>query len=413
MDMFPFPVIVLLAVFILITLRQTIKIKLEIWQIMLLGAITVLITGQIPIKSAVRSINIDVMLFLFGMFVIGYSLEASGYLSHITYKFFKKAKTSHSLLFAIIFVFGIGSAILMNDTLAIVGTPAILLLSRKHRISAKPMLLALCFAVTVGSVLSPIGNPQNLLIAINGNIANPFITFLKYLLIPTLINLFLVYLLIIVFYKEHIYRWSIIHSEEPIKDRKLAVLSKFSLYLVLFMIILKIVSVASDINLDISLTSIALVSSFPIILLSERRFEIIRRIDWHTLIFFASMFVLMECVWETKFFQEMINEIDVTSIKLILVISIILSQFISNVPLVSLYLPLLLHAGAGEKEMMALAAGSTIAGNLSILGAASNVIVIQNAEKKGEKITFFDFVKIGIPLTIANAIIYLLFLERI
>jgi Na+/H+ antiporter NhaD/arsenite permease-like protein len=103
----------------------------------------------------------------------------------------------------------------------------------------------------------------------------------------------------------------------------------------------------------------------------------------------------------------------VTSIPLILVISIILSQFISNVPLVSLYLPLLLHAGAEEKEMMALAAGSTIAGNLSILGAASNVIVIQNAEKKGEKITFFDFVKIGIPLTIANAIIYLLFLERI
>ena len=411
--MIPSSVIILIVVFILIALRQTLKLKLEIWQLMLLGALAVLVTGQISIDSAIESINPDVMLFLFGMFVIGYSLEASGYLSHITYKFFKQAKNMHALLFTIIFVMGLGSTILMNDTLAIIGTPAILLLSRKHRISAKPMLLALCFAVTVGSVMSPIGNPQNLLIAINGNVTNPFVTFLEHLFVPTIINLFLVYLLIIIFFKKQIYRWSLVHSQEPIKDRYLAVLSKISLYIILIMILLKIAFAIFDVNVEISLTSIALLSCLPILLLSARRFEIIKRIDWHTLIFFASMLVLMECVWESGFFQEMIQGMNITSIPLILGVSIVLSQFISNVPLVSLYLPLLLHAGAGEKEMMALAAGSTIAGNLSILGAASNVIVIQNAEKKGEKITFFDFIKIGIPLTIANAVIYMLFLERI
>jgi Na+/H+ antiporter NhaD/arsenite permease-like protein len=72
---------------------------------------------------------------------------------------------------------------------------------------------------------------------------------------------------------------------------------------------------------------------------------------------------------------------------------------------------MLTNAGASTKELMALAAGSTVAGNLFILGAASNVIIIQNAEKKfGETITFIDFARIGIILTTINLLVYWLFL---
>jgi Na+/H+ antiporter NhaD/arsenite permease-like protein len=84
------------------------------------------------------------------------------------------------------------------------------------------------------------------------------------------------------------------------------------------------------------------------------------------------------------------------------------------VPLVALYLPVLRHAGAGTPALMALAAASTIAGNPFILGAASNVIIIQAAEKKaGTTITFREFARIGIPLTFINAIIYWVFLKFI
>jgi Na+/H+ antiporter NhaD/arsenite permease-like protein len=51
-----------------------------------------------------------------------------------------------------------------------------------------------------------------------------------------------------------------------------------------------------------------------------------------------------------------------------------------------------------------------MAGNLSILGAASNVIIIQNAEKEGETITFLEFVRIGLPLTVLQALVYWFFL---
>lgn len=80
-------------------------------------------------------------------------------------------------------------------------------------------------------------------------------------------------------------------------------------------------------------------------------------------------------------------------------VSIALGQLVSNVPLVALYLPVLSHLGATTKEMVALAAGS-------------NVIIIQNAERQaGETFTFWEFVKIGIPLTAVNTVVYWLFLS--
>jgi Na+/H+ antiporter NhaD/arsenite permease-like protein len=158
------------------------------------------------------------------------------------------------------------------------------------------------------------------------------------------------------------------------------------------------------------LTYIALISSLPILIFSQRRMEVVRNIDWHTLVFFASMFVLMASVWQSGVLQSMIDKTDVnvTQVPMILALSVILSQLVSNVPFVALYLPLL-H-GASIKGMMALAAGSTIAGNLFILGAASNVIIIQNAEKENETLTFLDFARVGIPLTILNLLVYWIFL---
>ena len=75
---------------------------------------------------------------------------------------------------------------------------------------------------------------------------------------------------------------------------------------------------------------------------------------------------------------------------------------------VALYLPLLLSDGASIHALMALAAGSTIAGNLFVLGAASNVIVIQNAELHGEhSLTFWAFAWSGIPVTALNMLVYM------
>ena len=408
-----FPIIVLAIVFILIATRRIGNIRLQIWQIMLFGAFTVLLTGQIPPLNALQSINLDVILFLFGMFTVGESLVQSGYLSHLSYRMFNRAKSPNQLLLTVLFGMGLSSAFLMNDTLAIIGTPAVLLLAKQCKLPPKLMLLTLAFAVTTGSVMSPIGNPQNVLVAINGNIPDPFVTFFHYLLVPSVVNMLAAFILLNVFYRKELKTCTIDQREEPLKDLKLAQLSKLSLLIIAALVATKIILALLNSHVDFGLTSVALIPAAMIITLSPRRINVITKIDWRTLVFFAAMFVLMESVWESGVFQSAIASLslNITSIIGILLISTLLSQLISNVPLVALYLPLLINAGASTKELMALAAGSTIAGNLFILGAASNVIIIQNAENKsGETITFFEFTKIGIILTTINLLVYWLFL---
>jgi len=405
-------IITLLIVFILIAVRQIGNIRLQIWQIMLLGALVVLLSGQISPARALQAINADVILFLFGVFIIGQALEDSGYLGHLAYRMFRRARSLNSLILFVLFGMGIFSALLMNDTLAIIGTPVVLSLASKSDTQPKILLLSLAFAVTIGSVMSPIGNPQNLLIAIHGNVTNPFVTFLKFLMVPTLVNLSLAYLLLRLFYQKHLHRRPITHSIEPIKDTKLARLSRISLILLAVLVLAKIGTVLAGLEIDFRLTYIALAAALPIIVFIPRRPGLLKRIDWFTLIFFASMFILMQSVWDSGLFQSTISatHLNLTSTGMILAASVILSQLLSNVPLVALYLPVLIQAGAMTKEMMALAAGSTIAGNLTILAAASNIIIIQNAEKRGiTTLTFFEFIRIGAPLTVINALVYWLF----
>jgi Na+/H+ antiporter NhaD/arsenite permease-like protein len=406
------PVMVLVVVFVMIAVRKIGQVRIKIWQAMTVGAIAVLLTGLISPLDALYSVNIDVMLFLFGMFVVGETMQRSGYLNTLSFRLFHRAKSVNNLILLILFPIGLLSAILMNDTLAIIGTPVVLSFSKKQNISPKLLLLTLAVAVTTGSVLSPIGNPQNLLIASSG-LNNPFLTFLYYLLLPSLVSLVIAYVVLRVIYrKQFISELVVDNFDSTSNENELVKLAKVALGLLFILIFLKILIGVVAPWIDLRLSYIALIASFPILVLSHERTDIIKNIDWTTLLFFASMFILMASVWQSGFFQELLASLDfdVTSVPAVMVIGILFSQLISNVPLVALYLPLLTASGTTVPQMMALAAGSTIAGNMLILGAASNVIIIQNAEKQGETLTFLEFARVGVPMVGLQAIVYLLFL---
>lgn len=403
------PIVVLIAVFGLIAVRQIGSVRLQIWQIMLTGAVVVLFTGSITPARAVAAIDKDVMFFLFGMFVIGQGLEDSGFLAHRSYAYFKRARSRDTLVLMVLFGGGVASAVLMNDTLAIVGTPVVLLLARKHAMRPAMLLLTLAFAITIGSVMSPIGNPQNLLIAVRGGVPQPFLTFLRWLLLPTALSLVGAFFLLRWMYPDDFHDAELRHSQEPIRSRDMALLSRIALNIVFLLVGVKVVTGVMGKGDVVQLPHIALAGALPLLVGSRQRLRLLRRIDWKTLVFFAAMFVVMESVWDTGAVQRMLTELpgDVRSTEMILVVSVVLSQLISNVPLVALYQPLMMQAGAGVPELMALAAGSTLAGNLFILGAASNIIIIQKAEQKtGDTVSFLEFARSGIPLTALTVVVY-------
>jgi Na+/H+ antiporter NhaD/arsenite permease-like protein len=235
---------------------------------------------------------------------------------------------------------------------------------------------------------------------------------LLYLGIPTIISLVVLVLFIRFFYPlETGKNISITEDKQP-ADLELTRVLKISLALIIFCIILQVLLTLHPFGAvyTVPLPSIAIAGAAPVILFSRKRLEIIRKIDWPTLVFFVSMFVLMAAVFTTGFFQAAVPVAATSSVFLLYSTSLLISQFISNVPFVALFTPMFQQAGMSVNETMALAAGSTLAGNLTILGAASNVIVIQNAERQGETITFIEFLRLGIPFTLVTSVVFVVWL---
>jgi len=407
-----FSLLVLAVVFVLIAVRRIGRFRLAMWQVMLAGATAVLGLGEITPGAALHAIDVDVMLFLFGMFIVGRALIASGYLYVLADRLLIGVQSSSTLLLAVMMGGGLGAALLMNDTLAIIAAPLMLRLAQDYRVNAKPLLFGLAFAITIGSVMSPIGNPQNLLIAVGGGLADPFGTFLYALAVPTLINLLIAYALLRMRFRTAFTTLPVRRHTALPSDPALARLTQIALWVLVLLVAVKIVLIGFNLGPDFRLSYIALAAAALLLLLSPRRLALVREIDWPTLIFFAAMFVLMASVWQSGFFQARMGALalDLAAPHTVLAISLVLSQLVSNVPLVALYLPLLEQAGATTPALMALAAGSTIAGNVLILGAASNVIIVQQAERIGVEIGFCEFARVGIPLALLNAAVYAIYL---
>ncbi len=366
------------------------------------GAFAALVLGTITIADAFFSINFDVILFLLGMFVLGAALEKSGLLHMVSLKGFARAQTKKAVLFSFILLMAVFSAFLMNDTVAIIGTTVALFCASRYKIPVKTMLFALCFSVTFGSCMTPIGNPQNLLVAISGGVPNAFFQFALYLVVPSVICLYVLYRFLLLTIPDPD-SLVIQESEEVIFHNGLARLSKISLGLVLLTIAFRIV--LSFFGIELPFVFIAAVAALPLLLFSKRRVQLLRGVDWSTLLFFASMFVLMAAVWNSGFIQTILPSSDLTSIPVLFTSTVIVSQFISNVPFVALILPVL--EGSGIPLYMTLVAGCTATGSLTIIGAASTVIILQHAEKSGKTFSFIEFFKIGLPMTLIAAVVYI------
>jgi len=180
--------IVLALTYGLIAARGT-RFGLQPWAAMLLGASLTILMGIVPPSVAFSSINLDVILFLVSLFTIASALEVSGFLGYIAYRLVASSKSPAELVSKVFLSSAALSMFLTNDGVAGSMAPVIASMQKQARLNAKPLLYSLAFGVTIGSVALPIGNPQNLLIALDSGMAKPFIEFIVFLLPPTLINL--------------------------------------------------------------------------------------------------------------------------------------------------------------------------------------------------------------------------------
>jgi Na+/H+ antiporter NhaD/arsenite permease-like protein len=412
-----------------IVFRNIKGVGVPVWSVMLMGAVGMVFSGSIGVAEAYRAINLEVLTFLFSMFIFVTAMDVSGVLEAFATRLFLRAKKPEDIIYLTFFGFSFASAVLMNDTLALMGTPIMLSLARKMHISHKPLLLTLAFSVTIGSVLTPMGNPQNLLVALVSGMPAPVITFLIYLTVPTIINLIITYFILKYLFRSEFRKANesfidLVDFEASTKDSKITdnnLAKQTVLILVLTVAGIVFVNILefSGMNLPFGISEVSLLGATLLLLFNKRRREIVKKLDFGILIMFAALFILMQALWNTGVVSEIAKYLpalrkgDSSSILSILVISVLLSQVLSNVPLVALYLPLMKNLGFGSADKtawVALAGGSTLAGNLTLLGAASNLIIIEESEIRGHKLSFFEFFKVGWMVTAVNILILYIFL---
>lgn len=403
---------------------------IPIWTTMLAGAGAMVVFQVISVESAFRAINLDVIAFLFGMFSIVSALDKAGVLRHIALKMLSVAGTPSKLLMVFVVGMGIMAAFLVNDTVALLGVPLVTYVAARSGIRPAVLLLALAFGITVGSVMTPIGNPQNLLIAIQSGISVPFITFLARLAIPTIINLFVTFLILKLVYRRDLAGALAVQSvpatvaevvDGKYSDPRLARISVVILLATLGGFIVSELLLFRGIA-QFSLSAVAMIGAAVLYALSGRRVEILRGVNYSVLVFFIAMFVVMSAMWSSGaislIFENLIPNPDpenpMQSAAVISAASLSISQILSNVPFVTLYNFVMADngfTGAHVEQWMMLAAASTIAGNLTILGAASNIIVMEEAEsRRVAGFTYFEFFKVGSLVTGANLAVYYVFI---
>jgi Na+/H+ antiporter NhaD/arsenite permease-like protein len=403
-----------------------------IWLIFLAGAFAMVAVGALSVSGAGTAIsdNFPILVFLFSLFIFAAGLEQAGALDHFARWLLGRAGRASDLPLVLFVAVGIVSAFVINDALVLVGVPVLFAVARRLRISAEPLLLTLAFSVTVGSTLTPFGNPQNLLVSLGSGMSAPVATFFRYLLLPTIVNLLVGGLYLRRAFRSQFSETAVaatsVSPRIPLLPRGgLVGLGLRSPVLVLFpvtMIVMITVDVAASVTsgLSVPLYTIALGGAIGVLLLTPGRSELFARVDWSIMILFAALFVVVAGAVAGGLLSgiEAILPIPgpgqpVAATAAIIAASLGGSQLVSNVPWVALQIPLLHAVGYGTATpwaWIALAAGSTLAGNLTLLGAASNLIVVEQAERAGVRIGLGRFVKIGLPLTAITVAVLFVFL---
>ncbi|MEM1666281.1 MAG: SLC13 family permease [Nitrososphaerota archaeon] len=204
--------------------------RIPVWSIMALAAFVTVMSGLVGLEEMGYVIDIDVVLFLIGMFSLVGLAESSGLLEMVSVWFISRFKRSRDLVLASSILFGLLAAFAMNDTVALIGPPIAYTISKIARASPNMMFLLLAFSITIGSVMTPIGNPQNMLVAENSGIQAPFITFVFKLSAPTLLNLIIVPLILLKIFKVKNEKIEVgLIPQETIKDRRDALLAALGL----------------------------------------------------------------------------------------------------------------------------------------------------------------------------------------
>jgi len=360
----------------------------------LVGAVAMGLFGVLTPTEIYDAIDLDTITFLLGMMLlIGY-LETAGFFAVMEQLVLSRAHNGTTLLALVVASSGLLSAIFMNDTICLMLTPVLLRIATRLRVNPVPHLLAMVTAANIGSVMTLVGNPQNMLVGIRSKI--PFSDFLAALW-PVALGGLLVDFAVIWW----VFRASLQWSAERQDRTGAAESAVFNPQMALSILVMAVFLGLLMAGYPPQAAAIAL-GALVILLDSYRPSGLLRQVDWTLLVMFAGLFVVMHGVERAGVIERITHVAGGSGMSALTVASVLVSNLVSNVPAVLLISPVLTAAGATKLGWLTLAMSSTLAGNLTVIGSAANLIVFEMARRAGVTIGAGDYLKIGVPITLAT-----------
>ncbi|AFZ60890.1 anion transporter [Anabaena cylindrica FACHB-243] len=365
--------------------------------IALVGSAFLIALGVLTLQEAWLAIDAKTIVFLLSMMVVNANLSYAGFFSKTLSVLLSITRSPLGLLLALTFGSGVLSAFFLNDTLALVFTPLTLSLTQALGLNPIPYLLAIAGATNIGSVATLSGNPQNILIGSFSGIS--YLDFLQALTPIAITGLVIQVALLWLLYPD-------VRSNQPCQLLKIDNQRIFKPLFKKTVIITTGLLIAFAIGLPLAESALVAAS----LLLITRRIKaqrILKKVDWNLLVMFSGLFILTKVTQKLNFLQPFTHV--VKSDLGLLGITTIMSNLISNVPTVLLLQPLI--AQDDTRSWLLLAASSTLAGNLTLFGAVANLITVEAAAELGYKLTFWEHLRFGVPLTLSTLVLVYLWVN--
>jgi Na+/H+ antiporter NhaD/arsenite permease-like protein len=362
--------------------------------IALVGSAFLIALGALNLQEAWQAIDAKTIVFLLSMMVVNANLFYAGFFQRSLLILLSLTRSPLGLLITLTFGSAILSAFFLNDTLALIFTPLTLSLTQTVGLNPIPYLLAIAAATNIGSVATLSGNPQNILIGSFSGIS--YLDFSQALAPVAVTGLIIQIGLLWLLYPD-------VRSTRPCQ---LLPTSKERIFRPLFnktLVIIIGLLIAFAVGLPLAESALVAAS----LLLITRRLKpqrILNKVDGNLLLMFSGLFILTRVIQNLNLLEPFTHI--VSSPAGLVGITAILSNIISNVPTVLLLEPLIPRDN--QQLWLLLAASSTLAGNLTLFGAVANLIVVEATAELGYRLTFWEHLRFGVPLTVCTlSLVYL------
>jgi Na+/H+ antiporter NhaD/arsenite permease-like protein len=383
--------LVFAATYAVLALGRVPGLRLDRTGAAVVGAALMVALKVVTPEQAYRYVDLGTLVLLFGTMVIVAHLRLAGFFRYVGVAVARHAPTPRALLLGLILASGLLSALFVNDTVCLALTPLVLEVAASLGAGATPYLVALATASNIGSVATLTGNPQNMLIGMASHLG--YREFFFSMGPVAAMGLAVDFLVIAAVYRKDL--------AQPFRARPhpRAKVHPFLVAKGLAAALAMLVFFFAGANLAV----VAFTAGAALLVTRRVKVEkVFREVNWSLLTLFAGLFVVVGAMQSTGLSEiafEALHAREVHGIGALTLVTAALSNVVSNVPAVMLFIPLVPQFPDPHRAWKVLAMASTLAGNLTLLGSIANLIVAEGARRKSP-LSFGEYLKVGVPVTL-------------